>query len=831
MDRGNRRGQREIKMCAKISLFIFIILLAASASSKSVQLSDSDIISIPQDQLHKLGSGYLQLEISKKMKQQQQLPIHAATALSDSIDLVIYTEAALDQKKRRQLNDLGCRVHGETWTRPVAGHQHGFVLARASVRNVLEIMQLNFINKIDVAERTLKPQTNVAAQVIQADACWDRGYDGGAGGIHIKIAVLDAGLDETNPDLPSVYEKKDYSDYPTLDDDVTTFATGHGTHVTGIALGRGVMSASNIGNGGAPYKGMAPGADLVFLKIGKDSDGTAKGTAIYNALDAAVQIYNADVINLSYGGWDTYHDGSYYLDQKVDEIVYNYDVPVIIAAGNYGASKRHYSDTVAAHSKSDFIQVDVVNASANSDLLKFNTVWYDGLDVHNEITLEYYDSNFNLLTDVRYFSQAESPRGTEHQVSYYNPYLPAGDHTFYLRIVNNSDNEQVVHIYEDDGNYYVSFRNADERYTISSPATADNAFAVGACGDRESWNDYTGGQHSSYTSETLCSFSGRGPRVDGASKPQITAPGKDIIAIRDRNVYTSPSTSWVDNDGVDQGDPNDAHYVVRTGTSMAAPVVAGSAALILNEHPDYTADQVYSALTRYADAYKGVVPPDESWGYGVLDLDENDGGFTPIDASLIRFSAKAVGDSVFLTWSVASEINHAGYNILKSKENEDRYEQINNHIITSKENTSLHYKSYSFTDYAKEADHFSYMLEQISLDGTSTLYGPEWPARKTSVDRGEKSFEFRLPKNYPNPFNSSTTLTFAVEKQSYVEIGVYDLLGRKVRTLIRKHLNAGVYNTIWKGRNEFGEAMSSGTYIIQMRIGEQAVRHKVTLLR
>ncbi len=722
-------------MGVKTPLFIIFILFAASASSKSIQLSKADIVTIPQSQSHKLGSGYLQLEISKRIKQQQEASNQSVSDLNDGINLVIYTDAALDQAKREQLDNLGCLVYEKSWVGPTAGHEHGYVLARAPAENILEIMQLDFIAKIDVADRGYKPQSNVAAKVVQADSYWDRGYDGGGNGVHVRIAVLDAGLDESNPDLPLEYEKKDYSNYPTLDDDVSTFATGHGTQVTGIALGRGVMSADNTGNGGAPYKGMAPGADLVFLKIGKDSDGMAKGTAIYNALDAAVQRYNADVINLSYGSWDTYHDGSYYLDQKIDEIVFNYDVPVIVAAGNYGASKRHYSETVTGHSESDFIQVDVINASANSDLLKFNTVWYDGLDIHNEITLVYYDSEFNMLDDVRYFSQAESPRGTEHQVSYYTPYLPAGDHTFYLKIVNRSDNEQLVHIYEDDENYHVFFHDPDERYTISSPATADFAFSVGACGDKESWTDFNGGRHNSYSSEILCSFSGRGPRVDGMFKPQITAPGKDIIAIRDRNVHTSPSTAWIDNDGVNFGDPNDAHYIVGTGTSLAAPVVAGSAALILNEHPDYTAAQVYIALTRYANIAQGVVPPDDSWGFGVLDLDRNDGGFAPNGVAVITFLAEVVGDSVLLKWSVANETNHIGYNILRSTGNQDDYEQINTQLITSAENISLHYKSYSFSDYTKGADHYSYMLEQVSPDGARSLYGPTHPTRKASVDR------------------------------------------------------------------------------------------------
>ena len=814
-------------MGRNLPLLIFMILFAASASSKGIQLSQADLISIPAPQLHKLGSGYLQLEVSKKIKQQQQPTLHTTEIGGDSISLVIYSNAVLDHEMIEQLQEHGCIADANSWTPPVGNHKIGYFLAKAPAEKVLRIMQCEFIQKMDSAERMFKPQSNVAAQTIEADYYWSRGYTGG----DVKIAILDAGLDATNADLPASFEKMDYSNYPLLDENVVTFATGHGTHVAGIALGRGLLSSANNGNGGSPYKGIAPGADLAFLKIGKDSDGTAKGTVIYNTLDAAVQTYNADVINLSYGSWDIYHDGSYYLDQKVDDIVYNYDVPVIVAAGNMAAAGRHYSETVPANSTSDFIQVDVTNAYANSDLLKFNAVWYDGLGIHNEVTLEYYDANYNALTDVRFLSQAESPRGTEHQVSYYNPYIPAGNQTYFLKIVNNSENDQLVHLYEDDENWNVRFHNPNEFYTICSPATADNAFAVGACGSRESWTDFMGGVHTSSSSETLCSFSGRGPRVDGLAKPQVASPGLDIISLRDQNVYTTPSTAWIDDDGSDLGNSDAAHYMVRSGTSMAAPVVAGAAALILDQNPGYSASQVYAALTEYADAYQGVVPPDVSWGFGALDLDEEDGGFTPIGVHLISFSAETHSDSIRLKWRTASEINHAGYNILRSLEHSEHYLQINSKLITNPDTNTLNESEYVYLDSPEKSGSYSYKLEQISLEGERTLFGPVSTIHKTMVNYEGSSFRFSLSKNYPNPFNPSTAINFEIERTTDVEIAVYNLLGCKVKTLIMKKLDAGAFSTSWNGRNEFGEQMSSGAYIIHMNAGDFFAQQKATLLR
>ena len=80
---------------------------------------------------------------------------------------------------------------------------------------------------------------------------------------------------------------------------------------------------------------------------------------------------------------------------------------------------------------------------------------------------------------------------------------------------------------------------------------------------------------------------------------------------------------------------------------------------------------------------------------------------------------------------------------------------------------------------------------------------------------------FRLHGNWPNPFNASTTIAFDVSGTVPVHLVVYDVLGRRVRTLYSgKLLMAGHYRTSWNGRDDEGRSAASGVYLYQLIAGE-----------
>jgi hypothetical protein len=120
---------------------------------------------------------------------------------------------------------------------------------------------------------------------------------------------------------------------------------------------------------------------------------------------------------------------------------------------------------------------------------------------------------------------------------------------------------------------------------------------------------------------------------DGGTKPRYPAAYADAVAVgatdwRDRLVWWSQHGDWVDvvAPGVKIAStvPGD-HYATGSGTSFSAPLVSGSAALLLAKHPAWSVDQLHQALLRGA-ADAGPVGPDPFTGLGVLDVDGMVGG-------------------------------------------------------------------------------------------------------------------------------------------------------------------------------------------------------------
>jgi subtilisin family serine protease len=175
----------------------------------------------------------------------------------------------------------------------------------------------------------VKAALDASVPKIGAPAAWQAGVDGTG----VKVAVVDTGIDATHPDLAGrVVESVNFSSAPDATD-----RYGHGTHVASTVAGSGAAS-------GGKYKGAAPGAQLLNVKVLNDH-GSGSSSAVMAGLEWAAA--RAKVVNVSLGENPT--DGTDPMSKAVNRLSAAHGTLFVIAAGNSGED----SGTVATPGAAD----------------------------------------------------------------------------------------------------------------------------------------------------------------------------------------------------------------------------------------------------------------------------------------------------------------------------------------------------------------------------------------------------------------------------------------------------------------------------------------------
>ncbi len=105
----------------------------------------------------------------------------------------------------------------------------------------------------------------------------------------------------------------------------------------------------------------------------------------------------------------------------------------------------------------------------------------------------------------------------------------------------------------------------------------------------------------------------------------------------------------------------------------------------------------------------------------------------------------------------------------------------------------------------------------------------------TSIDEGDRPIlpnSVELFSPYPNPFNGSVNISFSVEGASQeLSVDIYDLLGRKIKTLVNENYEPGYYVLTWDGRGDYNKTLSSGAYFVLLRAGDISQTKKILYIR
>ena len=105
------------------------------------------------------------------------------------------------------------------------------------------------------------------------------------------------------------------------------------------------------------------------------------------------------------------------------------------------------------------------------------------------------------------------------------------------------------------------------------------------------------------------------------------------------------------------------------------------------------------------------------------------------------------------------------------------------------------------------------------------------PTREVRLGASGIPADCALSQNYPNPFNPSTRFTVAVPNNSLVDVSVYDILGRKIATLLTGEIPAGSYPLEWKGLNDRNVPVAGGVYFLRMSSGSFVATKKMIMIK
>ena len=403
----------------------------------------------------------------------------------------------------------------------------------------------------------------------------------------VLVAIIDSGIDYSHPDfinedgtsriavlwdqtipgnppegynIGSIYSNAQINDalaisMPDRLDIVPSVDTsGHGTHVAGIAAGNGRASAGR-------YRGVAYMSQIVVVKLGSSvGDSFPRTTQLMEAIDFSIRyalgVGKPIAINISFGNNYGSHTGDSLLENYIDDAANLWKTSIIIGTGNEGATGNHVGG-ILQMGRTETIGLAISDFEFSINM----QIWKNYFD-HFDIAIIAPDGT-RVGPIPRILGTQQFRLGQTELFIYYGdptPYNPQQE--IYIEFIPvdtyiNSGiwtielvpNEIVI------GNYDIwlpagglknegtRFPLASEFTTLTIPSTAERAISVGAYDGRN---------------DSYAPFSGRGFTRDNRFKPDIVAPGVNIMSC-------SPGGG----------------YTIRSGTSMATPFVSGSAALLM----------------------------------------------------------------------------------------------------------------------------------------------------------------------------------------------------------------------------------------------------------
>jgi hypothetical protein len=199
----------------------------------------------------------------------------------------------------------------------------------------------------------------------------------------------------------------------------------------------------------------------------------------------------------------------------------------------------------------------------------------------------------------------------------------------------------------------------------------------------------------------------------------------------------------------------------------------------------------------------------------------------PLPVQISSFTALSVPPrGVLLEWTTISEMHNFGFEVQRRPASELQFSTLPNSFVPG-HGTTLEPQHYSFRDTAVAQGSWHYRLKQIDFDGTVHFTDHVTVSVLTVVhEEAEVPRAFDLGQNFPNPFNPSTTFSFDIPVAAFVQVKVFDMLGREVAILASKETTPGRYSVVWDATG-----MATGVYVYRLHADGYVASRKMLLCR
>ena len=414
----------------------------------------------------------------------------------------------------------------------------------------------------------------------------------------------------------------------------------HGTHTLGIAAGSGYDT---------PYSGIAFGSDICAVGNAVsenveflDSADRYKYTTAVDALafkycfDYAGRQGKPCVVSFS-EGYPPYLDEDDSLFAAVLDSLSGPGRIIVASAGNGGIEKSYFEKPARSEAAGAFVRCfrkEALYRIKAAGPVRLSLFYYEGLEGAPTDTLAFETAQVPMDSIL---SKRLISSGDTLTLSVYRDYSRFGSDDIWQMLVQGSqtldklapmalvvEGEEGAEVYGST-TYAFTERDADRRWTaarrgrdINAPACFPSVICVGATAHRLSISNEEGASVTGYAVDDgslLMQYSSTGPAMNGLMKPDVVAPGTNV-ASSFSHLYEEKRYVVAHSECQGERYP----WGVLSGTSMSAPVVAGTIALWLQARPDLTPDDVRAVMSRCCrHPETGLVYPNNTWGFGEID--------------------------------------------------------------------------------------------------------------------------------------------------------------------------------------------------------------------